>query len=334
MGNIRPMQLLTNVSKYFIVAVLVASLLVTRECTNVVITEFGSASATSETSSMKQADSIWDSMRSDLKLDHQAQSARVQAEIRKLLADQDDLNRILKAAQPYIYYIYSQTQRRGLPAELALIPVIESEYNPNDHSKKGATGLWQLMPATATELGVKVKSGYDGRRNVVASTKAALAYFNDLGNMFKGNWYLAIAAYNCGQVRIANAMHRTGSNSYWNLPLPQETKLYVPKLLAVAEIIKNPEKYGVQLPEINDKPYFAELKLTKSVNLSNVAQSSGINIETLHTLNPDYNHPVVPSNGTYTLLVPANKAPAVKAKLADKIVEVASPKAAPISHAV
>jgi membrane-bound lytic murein transglycosylase D len=264
----------------------------------------------------KHVDSIWTSMGRELNLDHRTQSSQVKAEIRKLLADQDKLYKVLKAAGPYIYFIYNQTNRRGLPAELALIPVIESEFNPNDHSNKGATGLWQLMPGTAHDLGVNVKANYDGRRNVVASTKAALAYFNDLGNLFKGNWLLAIAAYNCGQNLVASAERRTGSHSFWNLPLPKETQYYVPKLLAVAAIIKNPEKYGVQLPPINNEPYFAELKVKKSVNLASVAKSSGISIDTLHTLNPDHKHEIVPTNkGSTTLLVPVKKASVVKAQL-------------------
>lgn len=309
------MQLLITSSKYLILAVLSFSLLIAWNGGNTDFTGLG-FSNTHKSSHAKSAESIWTSLRSEFKLDHKTQSTRVQAEINKLLADQDKLYEILEAAGPYIYFIHKQTQERGLPAEIALIPAIESEFNPNDHSKKGATGLWQLMPGTAHELGVKIRSSYDGRRNVVASTKAALAYFNDLGNMFNGNWDLAIAAYNCGQVRVESVARRTGSHSFWNLPLPRETKQYVPKLLAVAAIIKNPEKYGVQLPPINNEPYFAEVKTKKPVSLDHVAKSSGISIETLHALNPDYKHGVVANKGSYSLLVPVKKAPAVKAHLA------------------
>jgi membrane-bound lytic murein transglycosylase D len=190
----------------------------------------------------KPVDTIWNNIRDDFKIDHKVEQAQVKKEIHKLLADQDKLYSILKAAGPYLYFIHQQTQQRGLPSELALIPVIESEFNPNDYSTKGATGLWQLMPGTAHELGIKVRSRYDGRRNVVVSTAAALAYLKDLGTAFDGNWYLAIAAYNCGQVKIDSAIRRAGSRSFWSLSIPKETKLYLPKLLAVAEIIKNPAK--------------------------------------------------------------------------------------------
>jgi membrane-bound lytic murein transglycosylase D len=319
------MQLITSVSKFVGLAVLSCTLLLVWDGGSYIevpagyadIEESSSAKSVSEESSnAKPVDDIWSSISRELTLDHRAQSSQVQAEIRKLLADQGKLYNILKAAGPYIYFIHKQTQARGLPAEIALIPVIESEFNPYDKSKKGATGLWQLMRGTAQELGVKVKSGYDGRRNVIASTKAALAYFNDLGNNFNGNWYLAIAAYNCGQGRIESAVRRRGSKSFWNLSLPKETKYYVPKLLAVAAIVKNPEKYGVQLPVVVNKPYFKEIKVHKTVNLEQVAKSSGVSIKTLHTLNPDLNRKttVVLKNGSGTLLVPIDKMPAVKAQ--------------------
>lgn len=321
---IRTMQFLIDRSKYLVLAVLSCSLVVALLVGFPQITSEGFVTNTEDGYSVKPAESIWSSLGRELNLDHKAQSSQVQKEIRKLLADQDELYRILKAAGPYIYYIHKQVQARGLPAELALIPVIESEFNPNDHSNKGATGLWQLMPGTAHELGIKANSSYDGRRNVVASTKAALAYFKDLGNEFNHNWYLAIAAYNCGQVRVESAERRTGSQNFWNLPLPQETKYYVPKLLAVAEIVKNPEKYGVRLPNINNEPYFAEVQVKKSVNLNQVAKSSGISVATLHALNPDYRQDVVPTKGA--LLVPVKKVPVVKEKFADGIVPPPSTK--------
>jgi membrane-bound lytic murein transglycosylase D len=304
------MQLLSSISKYLFLVVLSGSILIgwnsVYNNTNTPDYFF----APESTQATKPANTIWDSMSQDFTLDHQARSQRVQAEIRKLVADQGRLNEILKAAGPYIYFIYQQTHARGLPAELALIPFIESEFNPNDHSNKGALGLWQLMPGTARELGVKVHDGYDGRRNVIASTNAALAYFNDLGNNFNGNWYLAIAAYNCGQGKVESATRRLGTSNYWNLPLPTETKYYVPKLLAVAEIVKNPEKYGVELPPIDNEPYFKQVEVSKPVTLTNVAKTSGVDIKTLHTLNPDLKRTgtvVAQKNGARTLLVPVNK---------------------------
>lgn len=309
------MRLVASISKFLISVFLSGTLLIAWNIDNREETWL-SSTYTDEGVSVKAVDSVWNSLSREFRLDHQAQSSQVQAEIHKLLADQDKLYHILMNAAPYIYFIHQQTKSWDLPAEIALIPVIESEFNPNDRSKKGATGLWQLMPGTAHELGVKVKSGYDGRRNVVASTKAALAYLNDLGNNFKGDWYLAIGAYDCGQGKIESAVRRTGTRNFWHLPLPRETKYYVPKLLAVAAIVKDPEKYGVQLPPIIDKPYFTEVKVKKPVILMNVARSTGISINTLHKLNPDYNtHGNMPKKGAGTLLVPVNTASIVKAQL-------------------
>lgn len=321
------MQSVINNSKNLVLAVLSLSLLVAWNSGDT-LKSLGlppssinaSLTLTPVDSHEKSNDSIWRMFSKELKLDHNTESARVQAEIRKLVADQGKLYEILKAAGPYIYFIHTQTKARGLPAELALIPVIESEFNPNDRSKKGATGLWQLMPQTAHELGIKIRSSYDGRRNVVESTKAALAYFRDLGTYFKGNWYLAIAAYNCGQFRVDKAQRRAGSHSFWNLSLPRETKYYVPRLLAVAAIVKNPEKYGVKLPHIKNAPYFTEVKVKQTINITKIAKNTGISIETLHTLNPDYNHGPVANKGVYSLLVPVLKLSSVKAQLADKIV--------------
>ncbi|HSW92835.1 MAG TPA: transglycosylase SLT domain-containing protein [Gammaproteobacteria bacterium] len=312
------MQLINNLSKFFIFVVLSCSLLIALHSNHLDITASNFANHDLDEMIASDDNSIWSSISDQFQLDHKTQNAAVQAEIRGLLADQQKLYQILQAAAPYIYFIHQKAQEKGLPGELALIPVIESEFNPNDHSsKKGATGLWQLMSGTAHELGVKVKSGYDGRKNVVSSTNAALAYFKDLGNDFKGDWYLAIAAYNCGQGRIASAVKKTGSHDFWNLPLPHETRCYVPKLLAVAAIIKNPEKYGVQLPPITNKPYFTQIKVTKPVSLAKLATAPGVSANTLRVLNPDYNHGNVPKSkdGVYALLVPVDEASAVRNQL-------------------
>src|SRR5262249_6023944 len=142
------------------------------------------------------------------------------------------------------------------------------------------------------------------------------AYLKDLGEYFDGDWYLALAAYNCGQGKVKSALRRAGSQSFWNLHLPHETKVYVPKLLAVSAIVKDPKKYGVHLPPVTNKPYFAELEVKKSVSLNQVAKSSGISIETLHKLNPDYKKQgKVVKEGANRLLVPISKVPAVKSQL-------------------
>jgi membrane-bound lytic murein transglycosylase D len=263
---------------------------------------------------------IWRTIATEFNLDHNSQSVKVQSEIKKLLADRNKLYDILQSSSPYIYFIHKQIQEHGLPAEIALIPVIESEFNPNDHSNKGATGLWQLMPGTAHELGIKVKSNYDGRRNVIASTNAAMAYLRDLGKYYKGNWYLALAAYNCGQAKVESALRRAGSHNFWNLKLPRETQFYIPKLLAVAEIVKNPAKYGMQLPSITNQPYFAEIKFNKSINLENIAKTSGVSLAQLHVLNPDYKRGMVSVKNVYSLLVPVDYVSRMQSRFANNII--------------
>ncbi|OGT58509.1 MAG: hypothetical protein A3F43_05285 [Gammaproteobacteria bacterium RIFCSPHIGHO2_12_FULL_42_10] len=247
-GILRAMQQVISVSKYILFIVLSCLFLLAGDFVYTTVTGVSILDTVIDDTSDS---TVWGSMRREFMLDHQVDSARVRIEIRKWLADPDRLNHILKAAIPYIDFIHQETQEKGLPAELALIPVIESEFNPNDHSNKGAVGLWQLMPQTARELGVKTRSGHDERRNVTASTLAALTYFQDLGQMFHGNWLLAIAAYNCGQAKVAHALTRAGTDDFWMLHLPLETRLYVPRLLAIAEIVKNPAKYGVQLPAVS-----------------------------------------------------------------------------------
>jgi len=254
--------------------------------------------------------SIWESIRKEFKLNGHVNSKEVQKEIKSLMVDKNRLTRILQSASPYMYYIFNQTKSNHLPGEIVLVPMIESEFNPYDKSNKGATGIWQLMSVTAQQLGVSVKQGYDGRRNIVASTKAALAYFKDLGVLFHGNWYLAIAAYNSGQKVVLNATRKAGHKNFWQLKLPKETKIYVPRLLALAEIINHPDKYHIKLPHISNTPYFATLETKKNINLKHMANLTGTNIDMLTRLNPDYtkgSHPTHHHNKIFLVPIDSEK---------------------------
>lgn len=244
---------------------------------------------------------VWNKIVKNFSLDHRANSPRVQAEIRKLLSEKGKFNKILQDATPFINYIYLQTKAKGLPAEIALLPFIESEFNPNDHSNVGALGLWQLMPSTARLLHVKVNGYYDGRKNLISSTNAALLFFKDLGNNFKGNWLLAIAAYNCGPGRVEQAVRRAGTKNFWQLQVPLETKYYVPRLLAVAEIISHPNRYHIKLPVVASKAYFSQTTVKKSASLPEVAKRRGVQLATLTRLNPDYKQKIIPK-GTAILI--------------------------------
>lgn len=302
------MQLLSTITKYlFLVAALCFSLLLAWQDLYIFKDQNSLSETVAKISNVTTSQTVWENIAENFSLDHHTDKKQVQTEIRKLLRDQTHLYEILQAAGPYIYFILKTTKAYNFPAEIALIPFIESEFNPNDRSHKGATGLWQLMPQTAKELGVKIKSGYDGRRNVVASTNAALTYFNDLINInsLGRDWYLAIAAYNAGPGRVISATRKSGTKTFWNLRLPRETKLYVPRLLAVAAIIEDPEKYGVQLPPITNEPYFTEMTVKQPVSLDSMAKSTGVNVKTLQKLNPDVKHKTVSQkNGEHKVLVP------------------------------
>lgn len=305
MINYMRMKIITFSSRYLISILLSCSIVLFLYDDNFNSPLF-TPSSLYKTSFIEPVESIWDSLRAEFKLNHQEDSPQVQAEIRKLLADKETLYKILESSAPYIYFIHKETKQRSLPAEIVLIPAIESQFNPNDYSHKGATGLWQLMPATATQLGVKVKANYDGRRNVVFSTQAALAYLNNLKKTFQGNWYLAISAYNCGAGKVLTAIRRNGTRDVWHLTnLPPETRAYLPRLLAVAALINHPEKYDIHLPPIMDKPYFVELTFNKPVNLRQIARAHDIDLHCLHALNADYQQGVISDKaGTYSLLIP------------------------------
>ncbi len=256
-------------------------------------------------------DSIWSNMSEDFSLDHNINRPEVNAQIAKWRRNKKDLYETLRVAAPYISYVYEQTQKRGLPAELALLPIIESEFNPNNRSNRGATGIWQIMPGTASELGLRNHRGYDGRRDIVASTNAALNYLRDLHQTL-GNWQLALAAYNWGPGNIAGVVKRQNraaeSSSFWNLPrLPTETKIYVPKLLALADMIQNPERYNIKLPSIANGPHLASVKVGAHVDLKQIAESTGISEKAMRKLNPGYSNMATVPGAPNTLLLPIEK---------------------------
>lgn len=256
----------------------------------------------------RNADNIWDTMRSEFTLPHYEDNPRVQEMIDYYMNNQDELYQSASRAAPYLYYILQQARERHLPAEVALLPFFESTYDPYAYSSAGAAGIWQLMPATASGEGIKQNSWYDGRRDVVASTKAALNHLAYLGNFFDGNWLLAIAAYDTGEGSILSAIRRNerdGDNTeYWNLPLAQETRSYIPKLMALAIIISNPKKYPVQLPYVRNAPYLAQVDVGSQINLKEAAKLAGLSFKELQQLNPGFNHGATGPHGPYKLILP------------------------------
>lgn len=253
---------------------------------------------------------VWDVLRPQLTLNHEVTQHQVQTQIRWLVAHPSYLHQLAQS-EPYIYHIVTEIKKRNLPGELALIPMIESAYDPFAYSGAGAAGLWQLMPGTGTDLGLKRDWWFDGRRSIRPSTDAALNYLAYLHKFFHGNWTLAIAAYDSGEGTVARAIKNSGQSSrnirFWTLPVPNETKAYVPRLLALAEIIKYPQRYKVTLPDIPHTPYFVEVNVGSQIDLNHAAKLAGISYKDLIKLNPGYNHWTTAPYKPFKLLIPANK---------------------------
>lgn len=263
---------------------------------------------------------FWDRLRGSFQLPHQGNNPKVEAQIRWYIRHQAYLNRSVKRAAPYMYYIFEQVQKRNLPGELVLLPFIESAFNPFAYSGPGAAGLWQIMPHTGTGYGLKQNWWYDGRRDIHASTNAALDYLTYLQSFFDGDWLLAIAAYNTGEGNVQNAVRRNArmgySTDFFSLGVAQETQAYVPQLLALATIISNPEEYPLKLPPVRDEPYLAEVNIGYQIDLNEAAQLAGISTEEIHRLNPAYIHKLTGPRSPCCLLLPIDHVETFKQNLA------------------
>ncbi|QRN04142.1 LysM peptidoglycan-binding domain-containing protein [Legionella sp. MW5194] len=253
--------------------------------------------------------SVWDVLRGQLKLNHEVTQPEVQAQLRWLISHPSYLQKLARS-EPYIYHIVTEIRKRNMPGEIALLPMIESAYDPFAYSGAGAAGLWQLMPGTGNNLGLKQDWWFDARRSIRPSTDAALNYLTYLNKYFNGNWILAIAAYDSGEGTISKAIKNSGQSRnvrFWNLPVPEETRAYVPRLLALAEIIKYPQRYHVTLPDIPHTPYFEEVNIGSQIDLNHAAKLAGISYSDLIKLNPGYNRWATAPYKPFKLLIPADK---------------------------
>lgn len=219
---------------------------------------------------------------------------------------------------PYIHYVVERLEERHMPLELALLPAIESAYDPLAYSRSHAVGLWQFIPSTGRYFNLRQTSWYDGRRDILASTIAAMDYLQKLHQMFDGDWLLALAAYNSGEGTVGRAIERNRKlglpTDYWNLPLPKETQDYVPKLLALSQIVLAPEAYGVNLSPIANQPYFEQVAIHRRMDLSRVAELAELDADELYQLNPAFKRRVT-MDGPKHLLVPIDKAELLTANL-------------------
>lgn len=221
-------------------------------------------------------------------------------------------------SSPYIHFIVERLEQRNMPMELALLPMIESSYNPLAYSHANAVGLWQFIPSTGRSFNLRQTNWYDGRRDVMASTDAAISYLTRLKEMFNGDWLLALAAYNAGEGRVSRAIERNQKlglpTDYWNLSLPTETQNYVPKLLALSQVVMTPQAYGVSLNPIANEPYFEKVAFTQRMNLARVAAMADLDEDELYLLNPAFKKGIT-LDGPQHLLVPTDKAELLTANL-------------------
>lgn len=196
--------------------------------------------------------------------------------------------------------------------ELALLPIVESAYQPFAYSPSRASGLWQFIPATGKRFGLKQNWWYDGRRDVIAATDAALRYLQELSERFNGDWELALAAYNAGEYNVERAIKRNRQKGlqadYWSLDLYRETENYVPSLLAIAEIIANPARYNLRIQPVSNTPYFDIVKVDGQIDLAKVAELSGLNMDDVYKLNPGFNRWATDPDGPHRLLIPMKTA--------------------------
>ncbi|BBA37203.1 putative membrane-bound lytic murein transglycosylase [Methylocaldum marinum] len=221
------------------------------------------------------------------------------------------VDRVQRRAEPFLYSIVKQFEKNDVPGELALLPVIESAFQPEAVSPAKAAGLWQFIPSTGRRYGLIQNRSYDGRRDVYASTRAAIKYLKKLHSDFNGDWLLAIAAYNCGEGAVARAIKKNEARNkptdFWSLDLPGETRTYVPRLLAVAKLFAGADQYGIDLHYIPNEALFKPVKIDTQLDLALAASAADIPLDKLFELNPGFKRQYANIEGSYRLFIPADK---------------------------
>jgi len=254
--------------------------------------------------------SLWDRIRSGYAMPA-VESPLVQRHMTWYLNRPEYLERMVERSRRYLHFVVEELERRGMPLEIALLPMIESAYNPVAYSSAHASGIWQFIPATGRRYGLEQNWWYDGRRDVTAATNAALDYLQKLHGDF-GDWQLALAAYNWGEGAVGRAIEKNQRKhkptDYRSLTMPKETAHYLPKLQAVKNLIADPARYGVVLDEIPDQPYFIRVNAPSHIDVKRAAQLAEVPLEEFRNLNPAHNRPMISSNGERMLLLPVEKA--------------------------
>ncbi|MDC0661850.1 lytic transglycosylase [Marinobacter sp. SS21] len=255
---------------------------------------------------------LWQRLRNGFQLDLSVDNERLTQQLEWYQRHPSYLDRVSERGSRYLHYIITEIEKRGLPAELALLPVVESAFDPFAYSHGRASGLWQFIPSTGKYFGLHQSWWHDERRDIVAATDAALTYLERLANRFDGDYTLALAAYNSGGGTVSRAIRRNKNagkpTDYWSLDLPRETRHYVPKLLALAKIYNDPGAYGMSLPALEDTPYFEIVETGSQLDLAQAANLAGTSMEEIYLLNPSYNRWATTPSGPHRLLVPTTNA--------------------------
>ncbi|MGB1261353.1 MAG: LysM peptidoglycan-binding domain-containing protein [Cognaticolwellia sp.] len=221
------------------------------------------------------------------------------------------LNRVAKRAEPFLHYIVEELEANNIPLEIALLPIVESAFDPFAYSHGRASGMWQFVPGTGKRFGMKQNWWYDGRRDVVASTQGAIKYLQYLHKFFDGDWMLALAAYNSGEGRVRRAVRsnkkKNRPTDFWSLDLPKETRAYVPKLLALADIVKRSDELNIKLHPIDNNSVLSRVDIGSQLDLAKAAQLAQLSLTELQRLNPGFNRWATDPDGPHYLLLPKHK---------------------------
>ncbi|WP_454121588.1 murein transglycosylase D [Kosakonia sp. Marseille-Q7440] len=276
-----------------------------------------------------QTDSnLWTSISDELKMGI-PENSRIREQKLKYLNNKSYLHDVTLRAEPYMYWIAGQVKKRNMPMELVLLPIVESAFNPHATSGANAAGIWQIIPSTGRNYGLKQTRSYDARRDIVASTTAALDMMQRLNRMFDGDWLLTVAAYNSGEGRVLKAIKANKAQGkptdFWSLSLPYETKIYVPKMLALSDLLKNSKRYGINLPTPDESRALARVRLSSPVEVNQLAEMAGISVNKLKAFNAGVKGSTLGSAGPQYVMVPKKHADQLRESLASGEIAAVQP---------